>query len=74
MDIGYKAQYDTSIPADQIIQEIFSIKLFSNVKFSVSFSFFGHYKFDIDFNSNPLEITPLKMYLYYTNLIAIARY
>ena len=74
MDLGYRAQYDTNTPGSKIIQDTLSFKLFSNVRFSVHLAFFDHFIFDTDFNFIPLEITPVKMYLNYTNPIAVARF
>jgi hypothetical protein len=73
-DFGYSGVYDTSFPTSTIIQDTVSIKLFSNCRVSFSLNILKLYNFDVDFNFIPLEITPLKMYLNYTNPAAIARY
>lgn len=74
MDFGYKALYDTEIPTSDLIQDSLSVKLFSNIRVSFRLSLLHFFKFDVDFNFVPLEFTPLKMYLTYTNPIAVARY
>jgi hypothetical protein len=73
-DFGYKGQYDTAQPSAEIIQDTVSFKLFSTAKVSFRFSFLKHYNFAADFNFIPLEITPLKMYLNYTNPTSIVKY
>jgi hypothetical protein len=73
-DFGYKGQYDTLWPTSDLIQDVLSVKLFSNARVSLHVSVLDHYKFDVDFNFIPLEITPVKMYLNYTNPAAIVRY
>ena len=73
-DFGYKGVYETSFPTSTLIQDVVSVKFFSNARVSFHVSILNQYKFDVDFNFIPLEITPLKMYLNYTNPTAIVRY
>lgn len=74
MDFGYKAEYDTQTPTSELIEDSLSFKLFSTIRVSFHLSLLHYFKFDADFNFVPLEFTPLKMYLTYTNPIAVARY
>jgi hypothetical protein len=74
VDFGYKGQYDTTYSSAEIIQDAVSFKLFSNARVSFRFSFLNHYNFAADLNFIPLEVTPLKMYLDYTNPTSIVKY
>ena len=73
-DFGYKGQYDTAQPSAELIEDTVSFKFFSNARVSLRFKIFDFYDFAADFSFIPLEVTPLKMYLTYTNPTSIAKY
>ena len=73
-DFGYKGVYETAFPSDTLIEDTVSIKFFSHAKVKFQFNILKIYNYDIEFSFVPVEVTPLKMYLTYTNPAAIARY
>jgi len=74
-DFGYKGVYETAFPSDTLIEDTVSLKFFSHAKVKFQFWLLKNlYRYDIEFSFIPVEVTPLKMYLTYTNPTAIARY
>ena len=73
-DFGWKGAYETAFPSDELIEDTVAIKFFSHAKVKFQFNILKIYNYDIEFSFVPVEVTPLKMYLTYTNPASIVRY